>query len=386
MTPSNQPESNQLEPIRHRTKTQAITANLTDLARRLGPGARMPTIQQLCVSLGVSVVTLNRALSELEAQNIITRKHGVGIFVSARLGQRTVGLVYDRDIFAAGASPFCGLLVEAARTRAAGENETFSFYLAMPSKDGLPVHDDLVEDLRAAKLDGLIFVGENNPAAAQYLGRQEIPLVALSYAPLAPYRVCIDWAQSVRLGVQALAREGCKNIALWLPVGGGLGRAEGENSFPELDAFRAALKTHKLAFHSELVWRDAQLQQNADASTPGSQLGANQEQGFRAAHEIFGDKAKRDLAPDGLVILDDMMARGALVTLQQLGVRVGRDLKIATHVNKGSETLVPFESSVARMEIDPLEIAGALFGMLETLMNGEKPVRKVLAIQPRLLA
>jgi DNA-binding GntR family transcriptional regulator len=113
----------QLEPIRHRTKTQAITAQLTELARRLGADARMPTIQQLCELLGVSVVTLNRALSELEAQNIILRKHGVGIFVSPRIGQRTVGLVYDRDIFAAGSSPFCGLLVEAASKRATSSNE-----------------------------------------------------------------------------------------------------------------------------------------------------------------------------------------------------------------------------------------------------------------------
>jgi DNA-binding LacI/PurR family transcriptional regulator len=372
----------QLEPIRHRTKTQAITAQLTELARRLGADARMPTIQQLCELLGVSVVTLNRALSELEAQNIILRKHGVGIFVSPRIGQRTVGLVYDRDIFAAGASPFCGLLVEAARQRATSSNEKFSFYLAMPSKEGLPVHDDLVEDLRAARLDGLVFVGENNPAAAQYLQRQDIPLVALSYTPTAPYRVSIDWSESVRLGVQALAAEGCARMALWIPVGAGLGRVDGAGSFPELDAFKAALKSHKLSFHPELVWRDEMLREDADAST----LGTNQEQGFRAAHEIFGDKSTRNAAPDGILILDDMMTRGAIITLQQLGVRVGRDVKIATHLNKGSGVLAPFEANIARIQIDPQEIVNALFGMLETLMSGAKPRTNVVAIKPALLS
>jgi DNA-binding LacI/PurR family transcriptional regulator len=290
-------------------------------------------------------------------------------------------LVYDRDIFAAGSSPFCGLLVEAARQRAGSSNEKFSFYLAMPSKEGLPVHDDLVEDLRAARLDGLLFVGENNPAAAQYLQRQDVPLVALSYTPIAPYRVSIDWSESVRLGVQALAKEGCKRIALWIPIGAGLGRAEGASTFPELDTFKAALKAHRLTFHPELVWRDELLHRDADAST----LGTNQEQGFRAAHEVFGDKSKRDLAPDGLVILDDMMTRGAVVTLQQLGVRPGRNIKIASHINKGGGVLAPFEASISRIEIDPQQIVDALFGMLEALMNGEKPKDKVVAIKPKLL-
>jgi len=327
--------------------------------------------------LGVSIVTLNRSLSELEAQNIIQRKHGVGIFVSPRIGQRNVALVYDRDIFAAGASPFCGMLVEAARARATSSEEKFSFYLAMPSREGLPVHDDLVEDLRAAKLDGVLFVGEGNPAAADYLERQDVPLVALSYTPLTEYRVCIDWSESARLGVEALAKQGCNRIGLWIPIGNGLGRETGAASFPELDAFRTALKANGKNFHSELVWRDELLLADNIEST----LGTNQEQGFRAAHEVFSDPQN---APDGLVILDDIMARGALVTLQQLGVQVGSDVKIATHLNKGSEVLSPFESNVTIIEIDPQEIVNALFGMLETLMNLERPAQKVVAVKPRL--
>ena len=373
---------NGLEPIRHRTKTQAISAQLTELAHRLGPEARMPTIQQLCEMMGVSVVTLNRSLSELEGQNIIMRKHGVGIFVSTRLNQRTVGLVYDRDIFASGASPFCGLLVEASRERAKDRNEKFSFYLAVPSKEGLPVHDDLVEDLRARKLDGVIFVGESNPEGARWVSEQDVPVVALSYTPITKYRVCIDWCESVRLGVETLARDGCRKIGLWIPLGTGLGRTGQNHSFPELNAFRAALKANKIAFDSSLVWRDDMLHENAELPD----FGTNQEQGFRAAHEVFSDKKHRENAPDGLVILDDMMARGAIVTLQQLNLQPGRDIKIITHLNKNSQVLAPFIDNVSRMEIDPAEIVGALFSQLETLMNGDKPKETIVAIKPHLVS
>ena len=373
-----------LEPIRHRTKTQAISAQLTELAHRLGPDARMPTIQQLCELMGVSVVTLNRSLSELEGQNIIMRKHGVGIFVSTRLNQRTVGLVYDRDIFASGASPFCGLLVEASRERANKSNEKFSFYLAVTSKEGLPVHDDLVEDLRARKLDGVIFVGESNPAAARWVNAQDVPLVALSYTPITKYRVCIDWSESVRLGVQALAEAGCQKIGLWIPLGAGLGRSGNAKSFPELDAFRASLKAHQLSFDSGLIWRDEMLRENAELPD----WGTNQEQGFRAAHDVFGgqqinDKSSGRSTPDGIVILDDMMARGAIITLQQMNFQIGSDVKIATHLNQGSQVLAPFAGSVSLLEIDPNEIVGALFSQLETLMNGEQPKEAVIAINPQ---
>ncbi|MDF2439457.1 MAG: GntR family transcriptional regulator, partial [Abditibacteriota bacterium] len=119
-----------MPPVKHQTKTQALSVSLTELARQLGPDAKMPTMQELSQSLQVSMMTLNRALSELEAQGVITRRQGSGTYVAPRPAQRTIGLVYDRDIFQTGASPFCGLLVDEARRRAASGNEKFSFYLA----------------------------------------------------------------------------------------------------------------------------------------------------------------------------------------------------------------------------------------------------------------
>ena len=79
-----------------------------------------------------------------------------------------------------------------------------------------------------------------------------------------------------------------------------------------------------------------------------------------------------------------MMARGALITLQQLNLPAGLDIKIATHSNQGSPGLAPFAGSISLMEIDPTEIVGALFSQLETLMNGEEPPDAVMAIKPRL--
>ena len=366
-----------LTPFAHRTKTQALTSYLTDLAHELGPEARLPTMQQLCEELKVSVVTLNRALSELEAQNVITRKHGVGIFVSPRLQQKTIGLVYDRDILQPDTSPFAALLVEEARRRAEAGHESFSLFLSEPSSASgeLPVHDDLADAIRARRLHGILFVGEQNPAAARWIEEQNVPLVALAYTPLARWRVCLDHAETARLGVKALAAQGCRRIALMLPLGSGIGRAPDAASFAELDAFKGALKKAGLSFDESLVWR---LEELTNAVTPGE---SNQQQGFRAANELFADAKSR---PDGLVILDDMMTRGALIALSKLGLRPNQEIHIASHTNKDSAALQGYEGDLNLIEIDPSHIVSALFSMLETLMNGDTPPEPVLSIRPRL--
>jgi DNA-binding LacI/PurR family transcriptional regulator len=369
----------------YRTKTQALSARLGDMARELGPSARLPTMTELSKQLGVSMMTLNRALSELEAQGIIYRRQGSGTYVSPSTGPtaRSVGLVYDRDIFDSGQSPFCGLLVDEARRRAQSGDERFSLYLAVPSREGLPVHDDLLRSIEKKRVDGLLLVCEAQSPAVKWLVEQSLPIVALSYLPVVPHRVAIDWAAVAREGVRELAAQGCRDIGLWLPLGVGLGRARGEVSFPELDAFRLALQDAELPYKSSRVWRLDELEAEAGAMTDST----NQEQGFRAAFETFEGKAGD--APDGLVILDDMMTRGALVVLEQKGVLVNSGqtsgkakakggVRIATHSNRGSSVLRAYEEQLTRLEIDPAAVAGAMFSMLEDMIDGretESPVR-----------
>lgn len=378
------------EAVTYRTKTQALSARLSEMARELGPSARLPTMTELSKQLSVSMMTLNRALSELEAQGIIYRRQGSGTYVAPlRPGAnaRSVGLVYDRDIFDSGQSPFCGLLVDEARRRAQSGDERFSLYLAIPSREGLPVHDDLLLSIEKKDVDGLLLVCEARSPAVKWLSEQDVPVVALSYLPVVRHRVAIDWSAVAREGVRELAGRGCRDIGLWLPLGVGLGRQKGERSFPELDAFRLALQDADLPYKPGRVWRLDDM----EAGTEAMRDSTNQEQGFRAAFETFQGEAgseaeaQGEVRPDGLVILDDMMTRGALVVLEQKELELGRDIHIATHSNRGSTVLRPYEERLARLEIDPGAIAGAMFSMLESLIDGravETPVR----IGPQVLA
>ena len=368
------------KPLTYTTKTQASSNYLATLARKLGPGQKLPTMAALSEELGISVMTLNRALSELEAQGIVVRRQGSGTYVADELSQTAVALVYDRDVFGPDASPFCSLLLHEATKLAEANDEKFNLYLTTPEIEGEaagpPIPADLDEAIRTKRLGGVLFAGESNPAALRWILDQGVSLVALSHAPVAPFRVRIDHAKVAVMGVAELAKNGCKTIALWIPAGVGIGAEKVGASFEELDAFQNALRDSGLNYDENLVLNRQQL----SANVPESPLGSNREQGRNAAQTVFG--GARDNWPDGVVCLDDMMALGALPEMKKLGVEVGRDVQFATHTNVGSSLLVGFGEELILLPIDPARVAGAMSAMLEALLRGEEIREPVVAIGP----
>ena len=186
----------------------------------------------------------------------------------------------------------------------------------------------------------------------------------------------INHAQVAALGVQQLAKRGCKRIALWIPAGVGIGAERVGESFAELDAFKNALAENGLNYDENLVLQRQQL----SARVPATPLGSNREQGRNAAQTVFG--GARENWPDGVVCLDDMMALGALPEMKKLGVEVGRDVQFATHTNVGSSLLVGFGEELILLPIDPARVAGAMSQMLESLLRGEELSEAVVSVGP----
>lgn len=370
-------------PIQHQTKTQALREHLSQLISTLEPHAKLPTMRELCATLEVSPMTANRALSELEAGGVIYRRQGSGTFVAPRANvtKPGVALVYSRALMGENASPFGTILLDEAERRARELNERFSLFLAMPPGE-TSIHSDLQDAVESQRVRGVLYAGERNPTAAKWLKEHNIPVVALSFRPFTQHRVRIDHAQLIRLGVKALAEQGSRRIGLLMPLGRGIGRDKAEH-FPELEAFESALKKHRIEYSPALVWRADEHKSEFHTAE------SNFEQGVRAAREIFGSRGRKtstDSTLDGLVISDDMMTRGVLKVLREVKIVAGKDVKIATHSNHGSNVLAGHEAELTMIEVDPAEIVQAMFDMLETLMDGQKPSSNVISIKPHLRA
>lgn len=370
-----------IKPISYQSKTQLLTASILSLVNELGPGGKLPTMQQMCKAFQVSIVTLDRALRNLELQHLIYRRHSVGIFVSPRRNQQTIGLVYGYDIFQAGISPYAQMVLKQVEARATSNNERFSFYLDIAlSKECFPTHQDLMDAVQSGRLSGAIFAGIQDPSSIEWIEKQGVPVVALSSTPVTRYRVACDFAELVRLGVQALVEEGCRRITL-IPM-----LSEGQKSihFGTVDAFREAMRDAGLPLEREAIWNQFGLSSDRSRSV----IQSFEELGYEAIQGIFGEKGCSSLdmgeRPDGLVIANDMMTRGAAVALQEMGLRIGADVKIATHANRGSPVLWRLAQKMIVVEVDPAEFVEAAFRMLETLMDGKKTEPEVVLIRPQL--
>jgi DNA-binding LacI/PurR family transcriptional regulator len=355
-------------------KVEALAGQLRRIARERGPDGKMPTTREIRDALGVGMATLDNALSELEEQGVIYRKHGVGIFVSPRIHRKTVAVLMDASSFLApGISPFWGMiwgfLVREAQARAEQEerDEEYVFNLVTVPSAGsdTPLPELLARGVEAGRVHAALGVGLT-AEAADWLLRRGVPFVA--FAGTSNRRVVLDGRAVVREGVRALADHGCTRIGLWRPVPPYQAvHLEFIVHPEEIGAFGEALTERGLTLQSNLVRQSLHLIPHDGGKTTLT----NQEQGFRLAMEVFGPGGEPVRRPDGIVSTDDMMTQGALAAFDRLGVRVGEDVRIATHANRGSHVLFGYEDRLARVEVDPEEIVRAMFAMLDRAFAGE---------------
>lgn len=364
-------------------KLQQLGVQLHALAMQLGPGAKLPTVLQLCQETGVSIATLNTALKELEAQHIITRKHGVGIYVSERLHQKTVSLICDSSFFrTSDQSPFWDILLNTAGERATSHDELFEMHLAQPYGSlGAPLQRGLAQDIADGRVHGLIGVGLDR-AATQWIQSQNVPFVSLFGPELEPppINVNLDSDALVERGIEVLDARGCTRMALWnQPARPNDGLLPSVNQLRS-QGFERALKRLGHDFDAGRVEpNETRVDDNSAHQSGLSKSGW----GFQIASRIFG--GARESWPDGVLLTDDVVAHGALMAMQKLDVRLGRDIHVVTHANRGSTTLLGHEGPLTLLEFDPADMVDTLFGLLERRMNGDKIPGGDILIAPRVI-
>ena len=377
-------------------RTRAACDELTALARGLGEGVQLPTVVELKGKLGVSLTTLNSALSLLEGQGLLRRVHGHGIFV-ASVAPR-IALVCEQGFLAHNVSPFWRALMEAIEDRAESADETLESHFAWvrefdPAQpvaaSAAGLNSSLIGDIEAGRVQGIIGIGL--PIwSALWLRARNVPFVG--FAGMGRGMIHLETANIVRAGVDELARRGCRRLALAFqgaPSMVVLQHAQNarEGIVQTRDEFKARLAVHNLDFAPALACDDGaaldKALESGDLSflrSPRARLSA-QEFGFECVKSWW--RLPTSERPDGLVFCHDLCTRGALAALRQLGVVVGRDVQIATHSNAGSPLLMGYEDDLIRVEYDAAHIVSALFEMLEAQMNGREMWKETRVVAPQ---
>lgn len=343
------------------SKAVATREFITKLAYSLGPGGKLPPVRELCKQANVANVTLANALAELEDFGIIQRRHGSGIYVSDGIQEKNVGLVLGRNVFGETASPVFRHLVQFIQNQSPRgmHHSVFFLNLTEPSNEQSKIPGDLFEVIRKQRLHGLMLVGQQNDQEIETVRQYGLPVVGFSIHKSQPLSVSTSYESIAYLGVHSLAELGCKRIALISQFGWM------RNSFQDdLAGFKSGLKKCSLEFHDDLIV-------SSETEIPPRD------------YEIFGFKAiellwSKQPRIDGVVILDDIMTRGAILALHKLGVGIGTKLQIASHANKDSTMLSSIQDNLVLLEIDPEEVADAMIDLLRDAMGGKAGANRVI--------
>ncbi len=360
--------------MRPAAKFDLTCAHLSQMAYSLGPSAQMPTFANLCAQTRVSKATLDAALGQLEAQGIVMRRQGAGIFVSSTL-RRSIALVCDPKF---SVNPrirgFWELIVREAQLRVAGSQYNLAFHFSTMVNDATdepPLHPGLMDDIRANRVQGALTVGVPLQAI-EWMSAQDVAVVA--FAGLGPVSVNMDGADLVELGIEALAARGCRRLAMWSATWDEPECENRERNRVDAQMFRRALAARNLKF--ETCRLRPQAREKAGRS--------NFDEARDWVRETFG--APRESWPDGLFLSNDILTRDVMPALQKFGVVPNRDIVIASHANTDSPVLRAYEDDLTLIEYNSGEIVQTMFDQLETLLRGESVSNPRITIKPKIRA
>lgn len=358
-------------------RVDQICSLLTKIAKERGPRARLPSIKNLCESLGTSTSTLDRALSELERRDIIEREHGRGIFVSNSLRSKTIGILMEVNPVLPRTSPYYAMIVEQAEVWAARRHYGVLPYLNLSHNHGLEsVRQRLIRDVQDQRVDGVLVAGAANFDQIDWLQKNNVPCVYRGVDYEAGYHVDLDVTSVVHSGVESLVRRGCRRIGLIGHDGDRFDRHVSRKRQAILQALEAADLTYQEAYGKlhRLTW-----QQSVSPDAP-----THEEMGRDAMLEIwqrFEDQPASS-RPDGLIVTDDLLARGVLAGMHQLGLLPGRDIHIAATTNRGSPVLACYLHQLIQIEFDVSQIASTMLEMLGQLIAGKTPPQQHIKLRP----
>ncbi len=331
----------QLRPVSSTTSLpQRVCQTLrAKIIARLEPGDKLPGLRQMCGQLEVSINTLLTAVDLLARDGLVEKRHGSGIYVCEAASRWRVGILSELDPFDPRIGPQFRAVAGGLRVRLAEMGMAPQVYMghAEPGLGAIdePTCPQFWEAAARGDLDGAVIL--DIPSTPAWFSRVcDCPVPAVG--ALTPYMVIPDLSGIARAAVAHLAEQGCQRLGLisW----------HGEAAFIE------AIESHGL------TTCDTWIRGDLDPAVRGA--------GWEEFREIWSAKARR---PDGLVILDDMLAADAQLAILELGVRIPQDLQLAILSNRGVSPTIRLPATF--FELDPDDAVNAYTDLIVKRLRGE---------------
>lgn len=347
-----------------RAKSYRVRSDLLQRIRagHIPLGECIPSEPQLVRELGVSRGTVRQAIRGLVRDGIVETRPGVGHVVRSPQPRKTIGLLFGNDYF----QPFHRLMLEAFEDELHRQGFRSRLYVGrFVDRSHVVDHTQFTQDLRRGQLVGVFTVSwsaqdsDRDRALGRLMQARGVPCVSITNVP-APGAVGGDAQQLTHLGTQHLLARGCRRVALMYIPGNerpstGLSTDE---SAVEMTSYQRALREAGAAYVPELCC-------NVNEELDKEQVEAI---GFHQFKRLW-----REHGPfEGALILDDVLAKGAIAAAVDLGLDIPGDVRFTAVAHKGDDlfTLRPFD----RLEVDPTAYAHqAMTHMMAMLENPEEP-------------
>jgi DNA-binding transcriptional regulator YhcF (GntR family) len=187
---------------------------------KLKPGQRLPSMDHLAATCGVTKITVRRALLELKSEGLIYTKPAQGTYVSETLpvpkerGRNkvlTVGLV--SRVLTGEPGPYHAEILTSLRTEISKRKGNL-VVLPTPQADS----PDISEQMGYANLDAVIFLGQFDSDALRRIVRNGPPSVLVDFQlrGLRVDTIAVDNISGAELAINHLVALGHREIAIIL--------------------------------------------------------------------------------------------------------------------------------------------------------------------------
>ncbi len=289
------------------------------LSDELKAGERLPNTTELASVFGVTPVTIQKSLSLLVKLDLVQRLPKRGTFVKEHRTSNQIGLVFGYDPFHEQSLLYLRLL-ELFRSKAEEQKINLKIYLTSSPKRNPGIPYELRRDAESANIKSLIAVSRS-PELSKWLEEQTDIIWT------EPIKT--NFHDSVKMGTEYLINRGYKRIMV-------------VSMYPKQIPYEDWTENHlqeKQGFDEAVA--------NSDIKAQFVSWGQSEIDGYEMGKKVFSQPEK----PDAIFVHHDVVCRGLLLALMELGLKIPENVAVLTHSNAGCEFASPVKLS--RIEYDP---------------------------------